>query len=101
MFPTLLSAKPALAEACVRHGIKWLALFGSVARGEATPESDADLLLEFEPGRRVTYLDLERIALDLSPLFGHRPVDLAKPTQLHWVIRDRVLSEAIVLYGRR
>ena len=72
-----------------------------MARGEATPESDADLLVEFEPDRRVTYLDLERIAVELSPLLDHRPVDLAKPKQLHWAIRDRVLSEAIVLYGRR
>jgi predicted nucleotidyltransferase len=86
---------------CLRHGITWLALFGSVATGEATPASDADVLVEFEPGRRVTYLDLERIAVELSPLFGHRPIDLAKPKQLHWAIRDRVLSEAIVLYGRR
>ena len=89
-----------LAEVCARHRIIWLAVFGSVARGEARPDSDIDLLVEFEPEARITYLDLERAAEDLGALFSRARVDIAKPKQLHWYIRDKVLSEARVLYAR-
>lgn len=88
-----------LSEICARNRITWLAVFGSVARGEARPESDVDLLATYADGTVVTYLDLARIAEELSPLFDNRPVDLGKPSQLHWYIRDRVLREARVLYG--
>jgi uncharacterized protein len=88
-----------LGDICRQNGITWLAVFGSVVRGEANADSDVDVLVQFEKGRRLTYLDLEQIASELSPLFDGRRVDLAKPSQLHWAIRDRVLAEACVLYG--
>lgn len=88
-----------LAEVCVRHRITWLAVFGSVARGEARPDSDVDLLVEFVPGARVTYIDLEGAADELGAVFGRPRVDIARPKQLHWYIRDKVLAEARVLYA--
>jgi predicted nucleotidyltransferase len=88
-----------LVAVCSRHGIKWLAVFGSVARGEARPDSDVDVLVTFKPGFPVGgYIGLERAAEELSPLFGGRWVDIGQPKQLHWFIRDRVLAEARVLY---
>jgi len=89
-----------LAELCLRNRIRWLAIFGSLARGEARPDSDVDLLVEFLPGTELSYFDLARISDELRPLFGNRKVDIAKPKQLHWYIRDRVLAEARVLYAR-
>lgn len=89
-----------LAGICQRHHVSWLAAFGSVARGEARPDSDVDLLVEFDPSAKVTYFDLEGLATDLSPLFEGRRVDLGQPRQLHWYIRDRILKEAHVLYAR-
>ena len=89
-----------LGDLCAKHHITWLAVFGSVARGEARPDSDIDLLVEFEPGVRITFLDLERAAEDFGALFKRPRVDIAKPKQLHWYIRDKALAEARVLYAR-
>lgn len=89
-----------LAPVCERHRITWLAVFGSVARGEASADSDVDLLVRFEPDAKVSYLDLERVADDLSPFFGGRRVDIGAPEQIHWFIRDRAMAEARVVYAR-
>ena len=92
------AAQRQLADICVRNGITWLAVFGSVARGEARLDSDVDVLVKFKPNLRLGYIGLERIADELKPLFGGRWVDIGQPKQLHWFIRDRVLAEARVLY---
>lgn len=89
-----------LSNVCERNRITWLAVFGSVARGEARPDSDVDLLVEFEPDASIGYIGLETAADDLSRFFGGRYVDIGRPKQLHWMIRDRVLAEARVLYAR-
>lgn len=86
-----------LAEYCRRHHIRWLALFGSVARGEARPESDLDVLVEFEPGQ-VPGFAITRLQDELSTLLGTRPVDLVTVKSLNPRIRDLVLAEAHVLY---
>ena len=92
--------REAIAKVCNSFGVAWLALFGSVARGEATPESDVDLLYELEPGRRMGYIALETMSEEFGLIFGRTRVDLARPSQLHWLIRDKVLAEAQVLYAR-
>jgi predicted nucleotidyltransferase len=89
-----------LEDVCAHNGITWLAVFGSVARGEAREDSDVDVLVEFHPGSQISYLDVARIADELSPLFDNRRVDLGKPEQIHWFIRERVMAEARVLYAR-
>ena len=72
-------------------------LFGSVARGDAGPDSDVDLLYVRVPGNDLgmAYLDLQD---DLERLFG-RHVDLVAKDGLHRVIRDQVLADAQVLYA--
>jgi predicted nucleotidyltransferase len=86
-----------LAALCARLGIRRLSVFGSVARGEATPESDIDLLAEFT--ERVTLLDLVRAERELADELGH-PVDLLTPAALSPHLRDRIQKEARVLYER-
>ena len=69
-------------------------VFGSVARGEAGPESDVDLLVEMEAGRSL--LDLARLLNALEDLLGCK-VDLVEEGGLHLYIRHQVLSEAVLL----
>jgi uncharacterized protein len=86
-----------LADVCARYGIARLLVFGSVARGTATPDSDIDVLYELEPGRRLGW-EIEQLADELAALFG-RPVELVSPGALHRRLKDTVLSEARTLYA--
>jgi predicted nucleotidyltransferase len=72
----LFSDAAALAALCGRHHIRHLALFGSTLRGTDRPDSDVDLLVEFEVGREPGLLRLAGIEAELSALIGGRPVDL-------------------------
>lgn len=90
----LESKRDEILEIAARHGAHNVRIFGSVARGEATPESDLDFLVELEPGRSL--LDHVALLQDLESLLG-REVDLVEPEALHWYIRDRILQEAIPL----
>jgi len=86
-----------LGEFCRRHRIRKLSLFGSVLRDDFGPESDIDVLVEFEPGVRVGLIGLQRVEDELSDLLG-RSVDLNTPGFLSPYFRDQVLAEAEVLY---
>ncbi len=77
-----------------KYGAYNVRVFGSVARGEARPDSDVDLLVELEPQR--TLLDQIALMQSLSELLG-RKVDVTEPETLHELIRDKVLREAVVL----
>jgi hypothetical protein len=74
-----------------QHGAKNIRVFGSVARGSDTPDSDIDFLVELEPGRSL--LDLGGLLMDLQGLFG-RKVDVVTEKGLHWFIKDKILEEA-------
>ncbi len=74
-----------------KHGAFNVRVFGSVARGEAGPDSDVDFLVELEPTRSL--LDLSGLVVDLQSLLGS-PVDVAEAEGLHRIVRDRVLKEA-------
>jgi len=74
-----------------RHGAYNVRVFGSVARGEAGPDSDIDFLVELEPNRSL--FDLGGLLMDLQALLG-REVDVVTEKGLHWYIRDRVIQEA-------
>lgn len=76
------------------HGARNVRIFGSVARGEARPDSDVDFLVEFEPGRSL--LDHAALLLDLQELLG-RPVDVTTDRALRPLLRARILREAIPL----
>jgi hypothetical protein len=83
-----------LTALCRRWKIRELSLFGSTARGEARPDSDIDLLIEYEPGADWSLLDTVRLRAELAELFG-RPVDLVRernvtnPYRLASIRRDR------------
>lgn len=83
-----------LAELCRHHGIRRLSLFGSQLEGRARPDSDVDLLVEFEPGSRVTLLDMAQIEIELSALLGGRPVDLRTAEDLSRHFRAEVVRTA-------
>lgn len=85
-----------LAEFCRRSHIRRLALFGSAVREDFTPESDLDILVEFEPGRTVGW-DLFELQDELSRAAG-RSVDLNTASWLSPYFRDEVVAEAEVLY---
>lgn len=76
------------------YGVKSIRLFGSVARGEAGPESDVDLLVEFEPSAHIGMFEFSRLRRELSQLLGCN-VDLATPNALHKAMREDILREAI------
>lgn len=66
-----------LAALCRRWKIRNLSLFGSRARGEARPDSDVDLMVDYEPGADWSLLDTVQLRMELATLFG-RPVDLVR-----------------------
>ena len=74
-----------------RYGVTEMRLFGSVAHGEDTPESDIDFLVDMEPGRSL--FDLGGLLVDLENLLGCK-VDVMTEKSLHWYIREKVLREA-------
>lgn len=88
-----------LAETCARHHIRRLSLFGSMLRGQARPDSDVDLLVEFEPGHEPGLIGLAGIAAELSSLVGGRRVDLRTAEDLSPYFRDDVVRTAQVAYA--
>jgi len=77
-----------------KHGARNVRVFGSVARGEAGPESDLDLLVELEPDRSL--LDHAAMIQELETLLGRR-VDIVTERGVYWLLRRRILKEAIPL----
>jgi predicted nucleotidyltransferase len=86
-----------LAGLCRHHGIRRLSLFGSVLRDDFSEASDVDVLVEFEPGTKVTFFSLARVEAALSALFGRR-ADVHASRSLSPHLRDRVLTQARDLY---
>lgn len=86
-----------LDAVCRKYGISVLLVFGSVARGEATPSSDVDLLYDLRPGARLGW-EIEDLSDALAEIFG-RPVDLVSRTALHPMLRSAVLAEARPVYA--
>jgi predicted nucleotidyltransferase len=82
-----------IAEFCQRHNIRRLALFGSALREDFTPDSDVDVLVEFEPGTRVGMIRLAGIEIELSQILG-RKVDMNTPGFISKYYREEVLDEA-------
>jgi uncharacterized protein len=85
-----------VAEFCRRHHIRKLAVFGSALREDFRPDSDLDVLVEFEAGHTpgLAFFGMEQ---ELSELLG-RKVDLNTPQFLSLYFRDKVLGEAEVQY---
>lgn len=90
-----------LADFCQRHAIRKLSLFGSVLKHTDRPDSDVDLLVEFEAGKKPGLLALAAIEDELSDLLGGRRVDLRTAEDLSRYFRDEVVRTAEVQYARR
>ena len=89
--------RPELAGFCQLNHIQKLSLFGSVLRDDFKPESDIDVLVEFQPGKTPGFLKMAGMEEELSNLIGGRKVDLRTPQDLSRHFRERVLTEAKVL----
>lgn len=90
--------KERIAELCRRHHIRKLSLFGSVLRDDFGPDSDIDVLVEFEPGHVPGYR-LVTIQDELSELLGDYPVDLVIAKSVIPPLRARILAQAQVQYA--
>lgn len=86
-----------IAEFCRRNRIRRLALFGSVLRTDFTPESDVDVLVEFERGHPIGLMGMARLESELAALIGRR-VDLREAAELSRHFRAEVLTHARPLY---
>jgi len=95
---TLSIDKEKLIHICRQNDVAMLGVFGSVARGEDTEQSDIDLLVKFS--ERKGLLALVRLERVLSEAFGKK-VDLLTEAAISPYIRDDILSELQVLYGSR
>jgi len=96
---TWIFAEDKIADFCRRHHIRRLSLFGSVLREDFGPESDLDVLVEFEPGRVPGFFTLYDMEQELSAMVGGRTVDLRTPEDLSRYFRDDVLARAEVQYA--
>jgi uncharacterized protein len=88
------SKREAILRVTAQHGARNVRVFGSVARGEASDESDVDFLVDFEPGRSL--LDLGGLRVELESLLGRR-VDVVAEAGIYWLLRRRILNEARAL----
>jgi hypothetical protein len=87
----------AIVAFCQRHHIRKLALFGSVLRDDFRPDSDVDVLVEFEPGFPVGFFKFIEIQDALGALL-RRTIDLNTPAFLSHIIRQKVMDSAQTLY---
>jgi uncharacterized protein len=88
-----------IEEFCRRNHIRKLSLFGSVLTPRFRPESDIDVLVEFEPGSKTTLFDVAGMELELTEKLG-RKVDLRTAGDLSRYFRDQVVSTAAIQYER-
>ena len=86
-----------IAEFCRRHHIRKLSLYGSVLRDDFRPDSDIDVLVDFEPGHTVGW-DIIDIEEELSGLLGGHKVDMVPEKYLNRRLRPLVLPTAEVQY---
>ena len=87
-----------IAKFCKRNHIRRLSLFGSVLRGDSTPDSDIDFLVEFDPDHIPGLIRLAGMEIELSEILG-RKVDLRTPDDLSPYFRKEVLDSAEVQYA--
>lgn len=98
VMPTPLAIdRSRIADACRRHHIRKLSLFGSALRGDFRPDSDVDLLVEWKAEARPGF-DILDVEDDFSALLGGRRIDLVNAKYVYHRLRDRILASAEVLY---
>ena len=94
-------SRDAIAAFCQRNRIRRMAFFGSVLRDDFGPESDVDVLVEFEPGMSIGYMGLARLELELDEILG-RKADLhtfeGVKDNPNGLLREEILNSAEELY---
>ena len=90
--------RKALAVVCRRYRVAWLAVFGSTVRGDERPDSDVDVVVDFERGATPGF-GIVALADALSPLFGGVRVDLSTRRGLARTLREHILATAVTLHG--
>ena len=88
-----------LEDVCKNYQVEFLGVFGSVARGEDTRDSDVDVLVRFSPQVKIGYFKLYDIEQEIAQSFG-RKIDLITQDALSPYIKDRVYSNLKTLYGQ-
>ena len=99
MNPEVFVPLEAIAAFCKVNGIRRLSLFGSALTDRFRPESDMDVLVEFEPAHTPGLLGMSRLERELSAIFQGRKVDLRTAEDLSRYFRQQVLSEAELCYA--
>ena len=92
-----LLSKIDIPEFCERHGIRSFAIFGSYANGQATPQSDLDVLVDFNES--VSLLKHVEVQFELQDLLGIH-VDLLTPDGLNKLLKNRILSSTKMIYEK-
>jgi len=90
----LAEKREEILRIAARHGAHNVRVFGSMARGDAGPTSDVDLLVDVRPDHSAFFPG--GLVADLEDLLGRR-VDVVEPAGLHWYLRDTILQEAVPL----
>ena len=88
-----------IADFCQRNHIRKFAFYGSVLRDDFRPDSDIDILVEFEPNQPIGLMAVVGMERRLSELIG-RKVDLRTPQDLSRYFRDGVVAEAEIMYEK-
>ena len=92
--------KKEIEKFCKHNHIRKLSIFGSAIRNELRPDSDIDVLVEFESGYTVGFIRLSGMEIELSNILKHK-VDLRTPAELSRYFRDEVVNSAEVQYAKR
>ncbi len=92
-------AIPEITDFCQKYHIRKFSLFGSVLRTNFRPDSDVDVLVEFEPNQVPGFITLGAMHVELAEIFG-RPVHIQTPASLSEYFRQEVLDQAQVQYER-
>lgn len=96
--PKVTIPRDEIVDFCRRNQIRRLSVFGSALREDFGPDSDVDVLVEFEPEAQIGFVALSRMQRELAALLG-RPVDLVPREGLKPILRETVLSSAEVVYA--
>ena len=92
--------KEQIRKFCQKHRIRRFAFFGSFLHGDFSPESDIDVLVEFEPESVPGLFGISRMERELSAILGGRKVDMRTPEDLSRYFRQEVVEKAEVLYAQ-
>ena len=93
--------KERLAGLCRKYGIVRLSVFGSTVRGEQSPSSDIDLLVDYDPQRHLSLVERDALETELSDVFGGRHIDLVNRKYLNRHIAPHIIAEAELQYAER